>query len=431
MGGRGWIIASVVCAIVLRILYAFHSPYYMTTGDSVSYYLTASNIQKTSTVFDPWRVPVYPLIIALPYAFGGKDMPEFIQGVYQSELFVVRLWQSAAVVFSGALICALSLSLGIPGWMSMLVSLLTTSDSMLLLLEHAILTEAFALFWVVLLSWVMYALLKTLNIKYVCLMVLLWIFGVMLRPGLIGIPVLCSVVLCLRWRNIQVYLSMVASILIYAAVLIGYAQGNLATHGYRGISRVSDVNIWGVVLRLGKKDLVYPQTDIGRMAQSVYQGDSRDPWEIFRTYPKLFDSTFAEAFGDFAKNMRERYGISYIVQSIQHIPHVVVAKTDVIDVGATTGLFDRTFVVLGFVYRYLMYAMYWSLLSALLFLYMAIFRPSTLGTMGLFLSLLGWYQVLLTAGFTYDDYGRHMIIVRGMMYVVLCILFVLWRSRRI
>ena len=155
-----WVLCIVCIAIGIRSIYAVHSPLYLTTGDSVSYFLTAKKIIATKQLVDPWRTPVYPLILSIPYSFVDQPLPDEISGVYTIGLEYIRIAQSVSMVMATVLLFLLCQQLGIGRMMSALLTLVGTSDFTLLLLEHTIVTESFACVWLVILFYIQLQLLK-------------------------------------------------------------------------------------------------------------------------------------------------------------------------------------------------------------------------------------------------------------------------------
>jgi hypothetical protein len=227
-----WGILVCCFAAVIRLLYAMHSPLYMTTGDSVSYALTAKNIIKTKQLVDPFRTPIYPLILAAPYVLTNSTVPDEISGVYSVGLHAVRILQSLVMISTAVLLYVLLTHIGISAPMSALLSVLGTSDYVILLLEHTILTESFALSWLVLVSYSTFRLIKKFSEKTLGLLVLFWIIGVFLRPSFIGIPLLSVFVIWLRHRSARILLIGFFALAVYGGITC--SSVNSVQHGVKG-----------------------------------------------------------------------------------------------------------------------------------------------------------------------------------------------------
>ena len=404
-------------ASAVRMLYALHSPTYITTGDSVSYFLTAKQIVEKKQFVDPWRTPIYPMILSIPYVITHATLPDEISGIYTFGLYSVRIVQSLAVVIASVFLYLICTQIGIKKSVAALLVLLGTCDYVLLLLEHAILTEAFAFCWLVFVVYIQIQLLRKFSIVSVGILLASWIVGVFLRPSFIAIPILCISLLILRYRTWNVARYALLSLCIYASFLFGYSTINLQHHGVSGISRVSDVNIWGKLLHLDVQDSTLGQSDIAQKARSARVVNPKHPYEIFRQFPEMYKKEYAERFHAFVIGVLGQNRGAYIWDSLVSIPNVVTSKTDLIDITATTGVFDAQFAVLKTVYEWVMYLAYIPLFA---FPFMIIYfvtknTPEAYGRlMVLFISM---YHVAMSTVMIYDDFGRHMSIARPFLLI--------------
>lgn len=409
----------IVCcfAAVIRLLYAMHSPLYMTTGDSVSYSLTAKHIIQTKQLVDPFRTPIYPLILAAPYVLMNSTVPDEISGVYSVGLHAVRIVQSLVMIASAVLLFILLTRIGISAPMSALLSVLGTSDYVILLLEHTILTESFAVSWLVLVTYCTHILIRKFSAKTLGLLVLFWIIGVFLRPSFIAIPLLCVFVIWLRHRTARVMLLCFFALSVYGGIITVYSSVNSVQHGVRGISRIQDINIWGKLLHMNVKDTVLGSSEIADMARSARLVNRTHPFEIFRQFPILYQKKYAMLFHAFTSEVLHKSFGMFVLDSFLSIPTVISSPTDLQDITAKTGKFDELFTFLKWFYEILMYVAYISLFSLPFMVYFA-WKKNTveLGT-HIFISLVGVYHISIVAFLSYNDFGRLMSVGRPFLLV--------------
>lgn len=415
---KRWVFLLVLgAAIVIRICYIAYSPMYITTGDTVSYYLTAKKFIAEKTFVDQWRTPAYPLVLASPFLLRGKALPNEIFGVYIPELYVIRLAQAGLGVCTALLIYFFSLHIGMSPGFAAIVSIFATSDVFLLRLEKALLTETIALVWLYISLFIMDRLIRSFRIVPFLGFVTFWLLGVSIRPSVVFIPIIACTVLIFWHRNKRVLIACFLGMCLFVGGLYQYAKLNEARDGYFGISRISDVNMWGVLLASGVPPHTFPDTEIGRMATVSYEPNERDPWEIFRRNPVLFDSSYASPFHKFTQSMVVTQFGRYLRYVVSVIGSVVVYSTGVVVPESASTPYGALFRFIDALYVKLAYMSFVPLIIFPLYLWIGSKKKSKRVYLIFYIMMVGWYQVLLTASMTYDDFGRHMIFVRGILFI--------------
>lgn len=412
-----WGICLVVCATMLRLAYQAHSPLYLTTGDSVSYFLTAKQIVEAGSLVDPWRTPVYPLLLAMPYVLGGQTMPTEISGVFTAGLMNIRVWQSVTMVFGTLILYLVCLRLRLKPFPSAVLSFVATADYTLLLLEHTILTEAFSFFWLCIVLSVSQLLFTRFRYRYVVVLTILWIVGVFLRPSVIGLPCIILGIGILQYRSRKMLLASICSLLLYISVITVYSRVNLSQSGFSGISRIQDVNMWGKLLRMNLNDESLGHSDMAQKARIAIGVNATHPFEIFRQFPELYRWEYAGLFHDYITGLVKDNMGAYLAHSVASLPAVVTTPTDLVDKTATTEKHDAFFAVLKLIYERLMYLSYIPLFGALFVLYKAIKKNDAMLWSVLCITLIGVYHIAVSALMAYDDFGRLLAIARPFLLV--------------
>ncbi len=412
-----WGICLVLCATVLRFAYAAHSPSYITTGDSVSYFLTAKHIVETGNLVDPWRTPVYPLLLAVPYVFSGHPMPTEISGVFTSGLMCIRIWQSVFMVIGTLILYVICLKLRLNSFLSAALSFVATADYTLLLLEHAILTEAFSFFWLSIVVYFSVLLFTRFSWRYIAVLTILWIIGMFLRPSVIGLPFLILGASILRYRTRRMLVASIISLILYVGVITVYSRVNLSQSGFSGISRIQDVNMWGKLLHMGISDQDLGDSDTARKARAAMQVHAKHPFEIFRQFPELYKREHAGTFHNFTTGLVRDHLGAYVAHSVTSLPAVVTSPTDIVDKTATTGKYDAFFAVLKLIYQRLVYLSFIPLFGVLFVLYRAIKKSDATLSGVLCITLIGVYHVAVSSLMAYDDFGRLLAVARPLLLV--------------
>lgn len=412
-----WAIIVFVCSTLIRVFYAVHSPLYITTGDSVSYALTAKQIIETKQLVDPFRTPGYPLLLAAPYVLTNTEFPQEISGVYTSGLYAIRIIQSIFMIASAVAFYLLVLRVGISAPIAALFTIVGTSDYVILLLEHSILTESLSLCLLVLISYCTYCLIRKFSISAIGVLVMLWIGGVFLRPSFIGVPLLSVSIIWMRYRTMNIALLCALALVVYGGSVSMYSSVNANQNGVKGISRIGDINIWGKLLKMNVSDTALGNSQIADMARNARRVNATHPFEIFRQYPQLYQKKYAGEFHGFVTQvLRASYG-AFIWDSFLSIPSVISSPTDLQDVTATTGKFDAFFKALKSFYGLLVYVAYIPLCAAPFALFVS-WKKQEVALYGqVFLLLVGVYHIAVMALLSYNDFGRLMSTARPFLLV--------------
>src|ERR1700680_272195 len=121
-------------ATLVTVCSFLNYPHPIITADSGSYFVSVRQILATGNPLSTWRLPVYPLLIVL---FHGVDGQGYLMAVsiLQGELYVLT-----ALEFY--LLAALILK---RGWLAFLISLLVSTNLILLSYSKPIMTEGLSL----------------------------------------------------------------------------------------------------------------------------------------------------------------------------------------------------------------------------------------------------------------------------------------------
>lgn len=419
-----WLIGLIILAITIRILYYFHSPTYETAGDTVSYYLAGKAMVEEKRFIDPWRTPLYPVILAVPFLLGARPMPTDVVGVYIPEFWTVRIVQSIGGVLMIALLYVLLLLVGFSRRTSALYGIFIACNYLILMFEHTILTESFAVLWLVGTMYLTVSVIRRFSIRIFSLTVILWIVGTLLRPNFIALPIILSGIILLAHRTRIVIFACLAGLLVYGTVLYAYAGMNGNIYKYQGITRISDVNLLGKMLayRL-PMDSGEEKSDVELWLQSSQAAADTDPWQVFRNHPELFTNSYAMPLHTIVTKSVFRSIIPFVIDSTMELPGSLVSPSIVTDVTAKVNRFDNFFATLERIYYFGMYVNFAVFIAVPVFLWEALMNRTLKAYSLLLFSLVGLYQVCAGVYLGYDDFGRHILIAQPLLYVPS---FVIW-----
>lgn len=404
-----WVVLIIIFATVLRYMFTLYLPMYQVSGDTVSYFLTGKNIIETGVLSDPWRTPVYPLLLILPFVLSGKPIPsELPMSVFSSELWVTRLLQSASAVGMLVMLFFIIRYLTASDRIAGLLSLAVSSSFTLMVNEFGMYTESFATFWLVSIVGMEILLLRKFSAGLFCLFICSCVVGVFLRPFYIFLPFLLLAILWWYHKSTHVFIWGVYGIIAYVACLVFYTQSNGILHQYYGMSRISDINLIGKIFEYNLPLSTDPNdTDIRIIVERFQKEHTiKDPWYILIQNPILYQGTYATKIHQFAVNTIKKSAGIYLYKSLKNIPFAI---TDTVaipkNIYRTTihkGLFDALSALSGLLQ--LSYVL--AIVAVPIYVWDLYKKKTPKGTAMLCLGIICWYQILMSIFGSYDEYAR-------------------------
>lgn len=404
-----WVVLIIIFATALRYMFAQYLPMYQVSGDTVSYFLTGKNIVETGVLSDPWRTPVYPLLLILPFVLSGKPIPnELPMSVFSSELWTTRLLQSASAV--GMLVMLffiiryLTSSNRIAGFLSLVVATSFT----LMVNEFGMYTESFATFWLVSIVGMEILLLRKFSVGLFSLFIASCIIGVFLRPFYLFLPVFLLALLWRYHRTTPVLILSVYGLIAYMLCIVFYTQSNGILHQYYGLSRISDINLIGKIFEYDLPLSTNPADADIRVIVERFQKENtiKDPWYILIQNPVLYQGKYATKIHEFAVNTIKQSPVVYVYLSLKNIP-VAISDTVVIPKNIyRTTRYKNLFDGLSALSEFLQLSYVLVIFSVPLSLWDVYKKKTLKATSMLCLGIICWYQILMSVFGSYDEYAR-------------------------
>jgi hypothetical protein len=416
-----WVGIILTVALISRHIFTSCYRGYRTSGDTVSYYLTGRLIVKTHRLSDPWRTPVYPLLMAAPYIIGGKEMPPMLlQGDFIPELWYLRIAQGIVGVATLVILFFLLREFTITPFIAGMFTVFSACSWIFMFAEYALTTEVFAMFFLVLSVLLVVMLLRKFSLWKYCLLAVLTIIQVFLRPSNIMLPLIYCGMLVWHHRTRVVVLAVTGLLIFYSVIMSAYIHANDVYAGYRGISRISDMNLLGKIFTYKLPfDNTPDEEGIKPLLEdySVHSANP-DPWPLFVQHTELYLEKYAMPLHRMVMGVIKNNVGNYIVRSLADIPHALLDKTILLDNFTEDTRLGPYITALGHVYISV------QIIDLLLFIAVPLYfvrslKKRTVRTDGLLLiSVLGLYYVLIGTFLSYNDYTRLFSIAQPFMLFI-------------
>ena len=424
----------------MTVIYYVDYPHPELIADSPAYLVVADRIYRHTNPYflvDIWRLPGYPLLIALAYHIygpGNLQAASKVQGI----LFVlatIEIYVLALLVLKRT-------------WMAFIIGLIVGSNVILLSYVKPMMSEGLALWLLTTLTLAVVYYVRTLRLHAFWLVVVCLVPLVFTRPEWLYLPVplfafvlLVAVRRGMHWKSCLVVLLNAVLALTCIYTLVGYyIYINTQQNGYPGLTAVENFNLMGKVLQYNMQDEAPPQ-----YAQISHQLDiqvvkvDRDPYRILPHVPALTKDYFLPA-GTMARTIILHHPVEFLVKSLPLFPPSLTRYYDSTR-PYIPGPFDEPLALMKSFDRILYRANVFFLLCIPLWLVLFCWRrwryqqlPLEMGAIVL---LAGYALIITTLGaYTIGDYVRtHIVFDPLLIFVVWGSLFLgarlLWRRGRV
>jgi hypothetical protein len=415
-----WVLCIIAVALLMRLLFGHNMPAYRMSGDSVSYFLTAKLMLKQHMLVDHWRTPVYPLILAAPFVLSGQPLPETLPIEVRWQFALIRIVQAVSGIIAIALLFFLLLQIGLKRSFAGVICLFMACNRTLIIFEANLLTEAFATLWLMVVVYLVVLLLKKFDWWKLMTISILFIIGVFLRPSYIAFPFVLLGLLVWYYPKKIIMAASAMSISLYLMTLVVYTQANALYFQYPGISRISDVNILGKILKFSLP--LGHATEVMGIKQLVnaYMVDNPqgiDPWQIYVDHPELYNNEYAVPMHLFVGEVLRENIVTYIVESTKQIPTALTSVSEWADqVDMTRSGFGWFFDWLQYIYHYAQTINLIVIVTIPLTILEALRKKTFHNTVLLLLALTIAYHVGVGVYLGYADFGRHLGVMQPLIY---------------
>lgn len=403
------VIILIFFALGIRILYAWYHPAITVTADSYEYYTLANNMAKKPSVkliINPYRPPLYSSVILLSMVATGSVNAPIGGGQFTKSMEFLMLLQGTVAIFSILLFYTTLITLNITKRFAFIATLLVSGNMLLIPWERTLLTESFAISWLIIFASVFA---HTFALPTRSAIVKLWILsviGLYLRPAFLFLPFVAFLLIALyHWKK-NILISCLLATILYAFVPIVHSSFNRHHWQYDGFFVIGQFNLLGRILQF------HLPIEHARQAKYFYDtvtqyragGGVPNPYRFLDSYdPDIYVK--ADRLNELSRfnALVIRASLpAFIVKSLLDTPKAFTEISPYIRVDDT-----HIFGVLQKIFQLLQLVSFVSVLAipiATLQLRNTKKRPgeAILGALG----ILAWFQVFISVFLGYEDFGR-------------------------
>lgn len=432
---RGGALVAVVAALLTVAFHINRPQPFIPFHDTYEYVRRADIILAGGPFADPIRLPGYPLLLALLFAFTGKGNYAAAEAL-QNAMFIV----TAVVVY------ALAWRIWRDARLAALVGTLFGANLFLYSYFRAILSDGLGALLVVGLALAVVAFLEHPCVARIWPVAALCLAALITRGEWIAAPVVLFPYLLLVAHRREVARRLLAPMgaalaLIYGAVA-GYMALNWRINGYFGMTDATNINLYGKITQYRMQGQAPPRfSSIAAVTERFTRRGLIDPWSIYWRDQAIAGRHFAH-MGAYAQAIILHHPIEYLAHSA---PIAYISLYDAYVFGG----FSHTGPLGGFTgaiqsFSYVIYPLFMLFpLCAAFWLVVALrrrphapgagaalrvrFRAEALGA----LSLLALYALAITTLTSYSEYGRlHLAFDPFMLVVVIGSLAAIFAARK-
>lgn len=302
------LLLALLTTLVVLAFYLNH-PGPEPLADTWSYLYVVDRIQAHAQPVNPWRLPGYPLFIALVYLLVGQGNLAAVS-VAQAVLFVLatlEVYVLAALILRRA-------------WAAFLIGLLVGANLILLSYVKPIMSEPFSLWLLVSLALAVVLFLHTPRAGRLWLVTAWMLLLLMTRPEWMYLPVVLFAYLLLvaLWRGLARPLlpHLLASLVLLYAVLGGYIFINATQNHFNGVTYLNNITALGKVLQYHMQDEAPQQyASFSRTLDRYVAKGQLDPYPILAREPSLSRNYDVPA-GEFSQSIIEHHPLEFLVKSV-------------------------------------------------------------------------------------------------------------------
>lgn len=418
-------LASLISiASLVHLFYFYHAPGIIMSEDSYGYY-EVGNLMLSKKIFvNDMRTPVYPVFLSsVVYLLGGFAAPVF-SPKFLSGMHTVIYVQIFLGIFALVLLYFLLLNLNFKRLVAFIFSLFIAFDILLFSWERLIMTESLTIVWLIILSFILVKTVKKPKKKYFCLLFFLFSFGFLLRPIYAALPVLIIPLIIIYHRKKEILITGSLTVLACFFLVFFYTYQNKIHYRYNGLSRISDINLLGVILKFdlpieaGKKY----QTVYTALSQYKKLGLGSSPWTFTEKYPEVFygENVNRNELKDFNQAVITSNLPAYLFKSLLIFPSAMLETyPKIILVPASKGFLPSFYQLLFYFYKNMQYLTFLIFPFILVTTVKFLKKPNVTTTVMMILGVIILYQICLSVFFSYWDFGRLIAPIQPEIYLFL------------
>lgn len=299
----------ILLTTMVVVAYYYNHPRPEPLADTGSYLFAVDRILARGQIVDSWRLPGYPLFIALIYILPGLG-----------NLAAVSYVQAVLFVLATLEIYILTVIILRCGWVAFLIALLVGINIPLLSFVKPIMSEAPSLWLLTSLALAAVVFLSSLRVSAFWLMTVCMLLLFFTRPEwmYLPLPLITYLLLIAAWRGAFRHLlpSALASLVLCYAMLGGYIFINATQNHFHGVTLIQNINELGKVLQYHMQDEAPPQDAyISRILDKYTARGTIDPYPILAR-EKVLLRNGASPVGEFSQSIIEHHPGEFLLKSV-------------------------------------------------------------------------------------------------------------------
>ncbi len=403
----------VIFAASFRFLYSQYNPLITVASDTYGYYIAGNRILQedfAKFIINDERTPIYPLFLStFMKAQRLLGVP-----ILSDEFFFgakpIVFTQHAIGILSIILLFFILESLKVRKIYAFLFSLFMAVNPLIFFWERTLLPETLSSFFLLLITFIFIKGLEKKKTIYFFLFLPTFIFGFLLKPVYILLPVFLLVIIPVFYRTKKSFLFFFLASILSLSIPYFYIKRNEASFGFRGINHSSDINLLGKILKF--KLSVEEAKDIKYYYENIKDYRSKNenpmPYRFLEYYDtqiynkkELLNLLPEFNFKVISANYKE-----FIVKSFQEFPKALLDTSEIIaskNVDTPLGIF---FLGLFELFKKLQYLYFLALLLFPISIFQFIRKSSFSYAAAMFLGIISVYQIFFSIFFSYGEFGR-------------------------
>jgi hypothetical protein len=302
---------TLLLATLLTIIYYLNYPYVEINADTPTYLGAVQQLQTTGNPVNTVRLPAYPLLIVIVYALAGQGN-NMALSIVQGVLFVfsaVEFYLLAALLFRRS-------------WLAFLLSLLVSTNIILLSYSKPIMSEGLALWLLTTLVLLTILFLRTRQSRLFWAILVFQVLLCFTRPEWTFLPLLLYGYLFFVATRRIARRHLLARVLVSAGLvylLLGsYVAVNAFAHGLVGLTYIENMNMLGKVLQYRMQMEAPPEyREIGQRLDLYVHKGQLSPYVIMGSEPELARDN-AKLAGQYARSIVMSHPFEFLSKSVPY-----------------------------------------------------------------------------------------------------------------
>lgn len=424
------ILIIIFIAAVIRILYYYHFPGIQAQPDTWMYYYLGRQMMTGNFLkyfVNNERTPVYPLFLNMISYFSGSlgaPMPSDLFSIAMEKVILVQ----TLIGIIGISVFYITLRIiGLSAVKSFLITLFTSCNLLVFGWERILLTESLGTFFLIFLFFVIIRILKQDKVVDYIYLLFLLVAGFLLKPFYLFLPFFVFPVIVYYRRNKTALWGSIIVIAGFSLSVLFYIERNSRLFDYRGINKISEINMLGKILELNLN--VEPAKEVPYLYNNVKEyrakGGEPMPYRFLEKYYFYDDPVLFRELGKFNSLVIKGNFMNYFTGSLMQIPRGLVYMSELyILKRPRESILGDIFLNIAKFYKIMQYLNFIIFFSFPVTLYSFItgksFRYAVLALLG----VISLYQIFFSVFFSYGEFGR--LISSGLPLIFLYSLFSYW-----